>query len=267
MAWKWDELTARDFPKAVEQVGGVCVVPIGCLEKHGDHLPLGSDVVIADALTKRAAEKESALLFPALHSGQIHEAKHHPGAVALTAETLIRMLDETVGEIARNGLTKIILYCGHGGNDDILAHYCRTMLERPREFVLYLIRLEDYWSPVTNSDEWRRKMQSEFDLHGGEVETSLMLALRPDLVKMQNLSEPGRPMGRQAHLGGVRTAVRWYANFPGHYAGDAAGATAEKGRFLIERMTDRIAAMIKAVKEDQVTGQLQKEFFSRLQHG
>ena len=76
MTWKWDELTALGFRKALRKVDDVCMVPIGCLERHGDHLPLGADVIIADGLAERAAEKEPALLFPALCFGQIHVAKH-----------------------------------------------------------------------------------------------------------------------------------------------------------------------------------------------
>ena len=266
MTWKWDELTALDFPKAVERARGVCVVPIGCLEKHGDHLPLGADVIQVSGMAERAVEKEPALLFPALYFGQIHEAKHWPGAVALRARTLLRLLDETLDEIARNGLKKIILINGHGGNHRMLSDYCGRMLERPRDFVLYYVATGDYRRLVTHSDEWKQKMPGVSDSHAGEVETSAVLALRPELVRMQAVSQPGVRQNRLGHLPSMQTSIGWYANFPEHYAGDASAATADQGRFLIERASDHIAAIIKAVKEDETTGELQREFFSRLQH-
>ena len=221
-------------------------------------------------MAERAIEKEPALLFPTFYFGQIHEAKHWPGTVALRVKTLFHLLDETLDEIARNGLTKIILLNGHGGNQRMLSDYCFRMLERPRNFVFYYVGLRDYRSPVLQSDEWKQEGYGPPDGHAGGVETSTVLALRPELVKMQDVSEPGVRQKRLAHLPSMETAMRWYADFPNQYAGDAGapGAVAvEQGRFLIERGSDHIAAIIKAVRDDEVTGDLQKEFFSRIQHG
>ena len=114
-------------------------------------------------------------------------------------------------------------------------------------------------------------MESEFDWHGGEIETSTILAVRPELVKMDQIDETsGKRLGRLEHLPGVypgqETPISWYANFPDHYAGDARTATAEKGKRLLQYRAQHLAKLIKAVKEDRAAGELYDEFFGRTQH-
>src|SRR6202051_4042939 len=79
---KWEELTAADFRMAVQQSKGTCLLPFGILEKHGPHLPLGTDLLNVRYASLHAAEKEYAVVFPEYYFGQIFEAKHEPGAVA-----------------------------------------------------------------------------------------------------------------------------------------------------------------------------------------
>jgi creatinine amidohydrolase len=79
---KWEELTAPDFVKAVKKSGGVCLIPIGVFEKHGPHLPLGTDLIDVREIALRAARKEYALVFPEYYFSQILEAKHQPGTIA-----------------------------------------------------------------------------------------------------------------------------------------------------------------------------------------
>jgi creatinine amidohydrolase len=109
-------------------------------------------------------------------------------------------------------------------------------------------------------------MESEFDHHGGEAETSTAMAARPELVRMDQLSAPGLP---QKRLTGVRAAtpVWWYADYPDHYAGDAKAATAEKGEFLLNGFAARVAAILGEIKRDTVAPALQDEFHRRTEHG
>ena len=265
MTWKWEELTAHDFPAAVAAARQTCVIACGVLEKHGEHLPIGTDTLNARAVAERAIELEPAILFPWFYFGQIHEARHWPGALALRRDVLFALLDDVCEEIARNGLHKIILLNGHGGNESFLDCFSMFQLERPRPYILYNIRLRDYHA-VTTSAGWKAQMQSDFDHHAGEVETSVMLAVRPDLVKMQDATPGTRPLGRLGPLGEmVKTPMFWYADYPDHYAGDAAHATIEKGRFLLERYAARVAEIIRTVKADQAAPTLQAEFFARCQ--
>ena len=178
MSWHWDELTAHDFPQAVADAKGVCLLPLGVLEKHGEHLPLGTDVIAATAFAERAAALEPAIIFPTHHFGQIYEARHQPGTIAIRHEVLFALLENLCEEIARNGMQKILIINGHGGNEGLLQYYAQVTLEKTRPYTVYVARLQDFYSPVLQYAEWRQQMVSAFDGHAGEVETSYLLALR-----------------------------------------------------------------------------------------
>ncbi len=265
MRWKWDEMTSPEFARAVAETKGVCVVPCGVIEKHGDHLPLGTDFIAVGSLAERAAEIEPAVIFPALYFGQIAEAKHCPGTVSIRMKLFLELLENVCDEIARNGLKKIIILNGHGGNEFLLGHFSRTMLERERDYVVYLVRLGDYFGAETELK--KEIMETEFDEHGGEVETSVMMALEPQLVKLDEVDpESGKRLRRLAHLPRTRTTVQWYSDFPDHYAGDARPASPEKGERFIEVRARAVAEIVKSVKEDGEAGRLQAEFYSRTRH-
>jgi creatinine amidohydrolase len=266
MSWKWEELTAHDFPAAVATARQTCIVAVGVLEKHGEHLPTGTDTLNSRAIAERAAEIEPAIVFPWYYFGQIHEAKQWPGAVALRREVLHAVLENVCEEIARNGMNKIVLLNGHGGNESWLDSFSLFLLERPRPYTVYLVRLRDYYT-LDALPEWQKQMQSTFDHHAGEFETSLSLAVRPDLVKMEYVTEPGLPQKRLGALAGMaKTTMFWYAEYPTHYAGDATHATAEKGRFIFDRQAARVAEILRAVKNDTITPAMEAEYFARCQH-
>jgi creatinine amidohydrolase len=258
----WEELTASDFALAVERSAGVCVVPLGVIEKHGEHLPLGTDVYTAREISRRAAEKEYCLIYPYFFAGQIFEAKHQPGTIAYSSDLLFKLLDETCREIARNGIKKIILVNGHGGNTAWLQYFCQIQLESARDYVVY------YTTPSTPEDisrQIREMRTSTVGGHADEVETSAMLAVRPDLVKMERVDHnSGANLNMlQPHVpNGLYLGIRWYSQYPNHYAGDAKGANKAIGELSIEGRAQTLAEMIKAVKADNRTIDVQNEFFN-----
>ena len=140
---KWEELTAPDFVKAVEKSAGTCVIPLGILEKHGPHLPLGTDLISVRETALRAAEKEFTIIFPPFYFGQIYEARQQPGTVAYSPQTVLTVLQETCDELHRNGIEKIILVNGHGGNSSLLPYFCQIQLEKQKEYAVYLFRPQD----------------------------------------------------------------------------------------------------------------------------
>lgn len=261
MNCRWEELTCPDFSAAVEAVGGVCIVPLGCLEKHGPHLPLGTDVFVARKAAEMAVQTEPAILFPPQFLGWIHDGKHHPGAVALRPETLMDMLESLCGEIARNGLRKIILLNGHGGNTPLLAYFVWKGMAQKRPFQLYSLRLEDWYEGPED-----RGILATGIGHAGEGETCNMLAARPELVRMDRAVPSDGARGRLAHMPPLSTGWEWYADWPKHHAGDGSRATAEQGEKLLANMASRIARAVKAVREDAVTAELQREFFDSVEH-
>src|SRR5690348_15957084 len=116
---KWEELTAGDFRRGVEQSKGVCVLPFGILEKHGPHLPLGTDLLNVRYASLQAVAQEYAVVFPEYYFGQIFEAKHEPGTIAYSLDLQLKLLQETTDEMARNGCKKILIVNGHGGNEHL----------------------------------------------------------------------------------------------------------------------------------------------------
>lgn len=266
LAVAWEELTAPDFSTAVQQAQGVCLVPIGVLEKHGPHLPLGTDVFTAREISLRAAQQEYCIVFPFYYAGQIFEAKQQPGTVAYSAELLYRLLDETCREIARNGIKKIILVNGHGGNNAFLQYFCQTQLATPRDYIVYAI------TPPTDPETQKKiaaMRKSAFDEHAGEVETSTVLAIRPQLVKLQQANaESGQDLSRlsvKKEFPTVQTGIWWYAQFPNHYAGDAKDANSTMGEISLQARCQSLVKLIQAVKADQNALLLQDQFYTESQ--
>jgi len=258
---RWEELTAPEFAKAVRETGGVCVLAVGCVEKHFDHLPLGTDYLNAQRLCVLAAEKEPAVVFPPYYFGQVHESRPFPGAVTLPPVLTLELLLAVCDEIARNGFRKIILYNGHGGNTPLLAYLAQAGLAERKPYAVYLAELP--W-PAERKRQWDAVLETKVHGHACECETSITLANFPELVKMDAVrGRKTEPLDRYAHLGPGRITGRWYANYPDHYAGDATAATAEKGKTLRGLIVDSLADYIRAVRNDDAVRNVLDEFYDR----
>ena len=257
----WEELTAAEFRSAIQQSQGTCLLPFGILEKHGAHLPLGTDLLKVRYASLHAAEQEYALVFPEYYFGQIFEAEHEPGTVAYSTYLQLDLLQETTDEMARNGCKKILIVNGHGGNENLLPYFAQTQLEKPRDYVVYILPIVD--PPATGGPP----KKDTVDLHGGESETSKMLIARPDLVHMDRArSESGTDQARLKLPDELYTAIWWYARFPNHYSGDGSVATVERGKFEMDEFEKLIVKCIRAVKADQTSLPLQNEFFEKAKH-
>ena len=138
---KWEELTAGDFVQAIHQSQGVCVLPFGILEKHGPHLPIGTDLLDVRYAVMNAVQQEYAVVFPEYYFGQIFEAQQEPGTIAYSLATQLTLLQETVKEMARNGCKKIVIVNGHGGNNSLLPLFAQAQLATPRDYVVYVVGL------------------------------------------------------------------------------------------------------------------------------
>ena len=186
---KWEELTASDFVQAIHQSQGVCVLPFGILEKHGPHLPIGTDLLDVRYAVANAVAQEYAVVFPEYYFGQIFEAQQEPGTIAYSLTTQLTLLQETAKEMARNGCKKIVIVNGHGGNNSLLPLFAQAQLATPRDYVVYVFALPRENVPGRPA----MKSDPKNDMHAGETETSAMLAARPDLVHMDRAqSESGR---------------------------------------------------------------------------
>ena len=260
---RWDELVASDWAKAVELSKGTCLLPIGILEKHGPHLPIGSDLIGAQARSREVAAREYVVVFPEYYFGQIYEAKYGEGTVALPPALISEVLQATLDEIARNGFKKILIYSSHGGNPHWLRFFVQSQLAKRRDYVVY------YFDPVPDPEyakefQKHRKTPLAGDEHAGEQETSRILAIRPDLVKLDRADrEDGSDQKRLADMPNVWTAVSWYARFPNHYAGVGSAASVDEGKFSNEHIVELLVQAVRNVKNDQATPRIQQENYDR----
>jgi len=260
---KWEELTAPDFVQAIHQAQGVCVLPFGILEKHGPHLPIGTDLLDVRYAVFNAVKQEYAVVFPQYYFGQIFEARHQPGTIAYSLNTQLTLLQETVDEMARNGCKKVVIVNGHGGNEYLLPLFAQAQMARPHDFVIYVVGL-----PNTHvAGRPAMKSDPNNDMHADETETANMLVARPDLVHQDRANEQSGADQHRLNLpDNVYTGIWWYARFPNHYSGDGAVATKELGEFDQKEWSKEIAEAIKSIKADDESLKLQNEFYEKASH-
>jgi creatinine amidohydrolase len=265
---RWEELTSDEFPHAVAQAQGVCLLPLSVIERHAHHLPIATDMYIGRDLCRRTAELESAVIFPDFIFTQILEARHCAGTIAIDNTVFLALLDNVFREIARNGLKKIVIVNAHGGNGNLIHFLTQIQLQSQRDYVVYVAE-----PPLSDEDRTAVKAlwDTTVDGHAGESETSAILSIRPDLVRHDQLRSDGEgmPQGRLQALRdmGIDTGIWWYADHPTHYRGDGTPATAEKGEIYLAARARALAKALQLIKEDTETLRLQNEFFAAHQHG
>ncbi|HYA48291.1 MAG TPA: creatininase family protein [Burkholderiales bacterium] len=258
---RYEELTSPDFVQAVAKSQSTCIIPIGILEKHGAHLPLGTDLLDCREVSLRAARKEYTIVFPEYYFGQIFEAKHQPGTIAYSERVMMDLLQETCDELARNGLKKIVIVNGHGGNDEFLHYFCQCQLAAKKDYIVYLF---DPTDDPKMEEQLKKLRRTTVDGHAGEEETSTMLANRPDLVhKERAKAESGEDLKRLSGLKHAYTGIWWYAGQPNHYKGDGSFGNKELGELALSLKSGLLVEMIKSVKSDTVGPELQREFFEK----
>ncbi|MFW6007460.1 MAG: creatininase family protein [Bacillota bacterium] len=257
---EWTKLTSPELKEKVEETG-VCILAMGVVEKHGEHLPLGTDYLNAYKLAVKAAAREPSVVFPPFYFGQVYEARCFPGAVTLEPELLYKVVQGVIDEIGRNGFEKIIILNGHGGNTNFIKFLAQAQLWEEKDYSLYLPLNWQFNSP----EEREEILDTEVYGHAGEYETSISLANHEELVKKDKIpDEFYNPQKRMKDLPPTFTGIHWYSDYPEHYVGDAAQASRKKGEALLKIIVNNLAEYIKAVKADKVVAGLEKEFFQRV---
>jgi creatinine amidohydrolase len=224
-------MSEHDFQNALKRTR-MAIIPIGSLEQHGSHLPVSTDSLIVEYVSRMVAERVGAFVLPVISYGVSFE--HKPMFnVSLRNSTLSTMICDACVSLAENRIKQIILINGHHGNVGALQYIAQELVNRiPKTVHVHTIH---YW----------HMMKSEFD-HAGEVETSLVLAIAPELVKMDR-AEPN-----SKRLSKSKAAYSSITNAPGSFPkvtgngvwGDPRKATAEKGSKLIEEITMHLAKTI-----------------------
>ena len=258
---KWENITSKNFKSWVDKSGGVCLLPLGVIEKHGNHLPLGTDMFSGTAVCNRAAEVETAVVFPYYFLGQIAEARHYKGTISASHRLIMDSLLEMCDEIHRSGFHKIIVASSHGGNSHFIPFFLQEFPGLNRQYSVYTCFTSAY---THEQREIIQKTANTTDLggHAGLTETSLMMYLHPELVhpEDQDISESAS-LDRFKELDnlGVYSGFSWYAKFPYHIAGDHTLSTPELGKMLFDMQCENLVKVIRAVKADNVSLELIKE--------
>lgn len=269
---RWDELTGPDFKKALKKAEGVCLLPMGSIERNGPAEPLGTNMLVVRSVVDEATKRQYAIIFPDYAVGTTNDLSHLPGTIAYSGRLQREMLKETVDEMGRNGCTKILIVNGHGTNNWLIQEFIRTDLDEPRDYVVYAVSGNP--PSVSASKPESANLPKELlpskpaaDGHGGEERTAVLMATHPELAHPERArDEPaGVESGRDPYLPtgayGVQTGFAGVVSSPTGYFGDPSGATEARGKALLSYTADRVAEAIRAVRADKRTPAAQRTFF------
>lgn len=225
----WTSLRAPGIA-ALDPERTVAILPTAAVEQHGPHLPLGTDALIAagmlDRLREVAPEDLDALILPIQAVGKSNEHLWAPGTLTLSASTALAAWTEIGLSVARAGVRKIAVVNSHGGNADLVSILARELRVRAG-----MLAVRCGWGAFGHPEGMFPPEELAFGIHGGDVETSLMLHFRPESVDMRE----ARRFASSAETGAIPpvgpVAYGWIASDlnPHGAVGDASRATAEKG--------------------------------------
>jgi len=228
----------------------IVVLPLGAIEQHGPHLPLNTDFVVADAVSRAAVEKfgaeTNAWLLPTLPFTKSNEHAWAAGTMWLSATTMMAVIDDIGRCVASTPAKKIMFINGHGGNSALMA-----MMNRELRLKYGLQTFLAH--PHMPADQGGSSAESELGMgvHGGVDETSVMLHLRPDLVDMSlavRRVPEGLAKNEQVKFGG-RVAFGWLSNdfFPEGHIGDPTGASAELGARMFSGAVESLGEAMREI--------------------
>ena len=252
----WQELTTADLV-GLDPERTVAVLPVSAIEQHGPHLPLATDAIIGDGLVRLAMDrvKQDVLVLPAMTIGHSLEHIDYPGTLSIAAESLLAVWLDIGRSVARTGLRKLVLLNTHGGNAPLVQ---LAALRLRQELGMLVVRANyfSFGSPpgLFAEDEMR------YGVHGGEMETSLLLHLAPALVRREALADfraLTHEMAERKGLLGPEKPIGfgWMSqdlNEQG-VCGNAARADAQRGEVLLSYLADKLATLLTECQSTPLT--------------
>ncbi len=257
----WAEMTAAEVA-ALDPDRAIAVLPVGAIEQHGPHLPVNVDACIAEGLLARALalvpDDLAVVALPLQPVGKSNEHIDFPGTLTLSAETLIRLWTEIGDSAARAGVAKLMILNAHGGQPQVADIVARDLRVRHGMFVVVL-----NWYRLGLPEGLFSADEVAHGIHAGEIETSMMLHLAPDLVQMEKAAD-FRPLSKDmaddyrylSPLGPAQLAWQAQDLHPSGAAGNAAAADAERGAQVVEFVAARIVEVLQEI--DRAPLDLQK---------
>jgi creatinine amidohydrolase len=275
----WENLREEEFEGAINESKGVCVMPVGCFEKHGQHLPVGTDILEGSYILHKAAEIEPVCVFPDFKFGDVQGLTEHKGAIRLTVELQQALMTKLCSEIARNGFKKILLFNSHGGNHAFLNNFIRSTQHDKKDYIVmkktfaigkanpnHMMALinekgRSVFPELTDSDITMLQDyvdNKKYGGHGGFMETSAMLECYPELVRMDRIyADESLNTGKTKFLEdvGLNTSTRfWSRAFPNSYAGHPPEGCNERiAKAAVGLIIDDTVNTLKVFKNEEET--------------
>ena len=250
----WQDFRAPEY-RAIDPMRTIAILPTAAIEQHGPHLPVGTDTIInqglCDLLAARCPDDLDLRLLPVLAVGKSNEHLWAPGTLTLTAATALAAWTEIGLSVARAGVRKIVILNSHGGNADLISIVARELRVQAG---MLAVRLG--WGAHGVPDGLYSPQETAFGIHGGDMETSLLLHLRPDTVDMAAAQDfrSSAETGAIAPIGAI--AYGWIASDlnPAGAVGEAHLATAEKGRLTAEKIVTDVIGLLRKVAAQPLDG-------------
>lgn len=234
-------LTWTEIQEMPDKANTLIIQPIGAIEQHGPHLPLIVDAAISVAVVGKALTeldpKIPAFSLPPLYYGKSNEHWHFPGTITLSVQTLIAVITEVAESVYRAGFRKFILVNAHGGQPQVLEIVARDLHQNYQDFLIFPLFV---WRVPNAAEKLLTPKELEFGIHAGDAETSLMLSILPEQVKMDRavVEYPhGLPADSVLSMEG-QLPFAWTTQelTSSGVLGDATVATAEKGEMILESL-------------------------------
>ena len=272
---KWEDLTSADFVKAIQKAGGVCLLPMGSIEKFGPSAPLGTNLYLGRIIPLEAVKQEYALVYPDYFVAQTTDTSTLPGTIRYSMKMQLEFLEETASEMGRNGCTKIILANGHTGNVPIINLFMSNFAAAPHSYAVYYIYSSGFpivGPQLSQLPPAAQPSKRGADGHGGEERVAALMAYHPELVHIDRAhDEPasqGHGLEGTAGPAGAPNPLPAgsMTSLPTGYSGDASGATAARGHALVDFAVGKLVTFIRAVKADNTTLGVERQFYEHVEH-
>lgn len=249
----WGDFTTREF-EGLDPDNTIAVLPVAATEQHGPHLPVSTDSSIMQGMLETVIDLAPADLdirvLPIQCVGKSNEHQHAPGTLTIPVTTLIDHWVELGHSVARAGIQKVVLVNSHGGNEEVMGIVARELRVRAR-----MLAVKTSWMRFGLPNGLYSPVETSYGIHGGDVETSLMLHFQPDLVafdKAENfVSAVSRAEKEFDHLRHTGThAFAWIASDinPAGAVGEAALATAAKGEATARHQAEGFLKLMNDVR-------------------
>jgi creatinine amidohydrolase len=250
----WGDYRTTEYAE-IDAEATIAVLPVAAIEQHGPHLPVSTDTSIMqgmlDEVISILPDDIDVRILPIQSVGKSNEHLHAPGTLTLPAATLIDAWSELGASVARAGLRKIVFVNSHGGNEEIMGIVSRELRVRHK-----MLAVKTSWQRFGRPAGMYSEIEDRHGIHGGDVETSLMLHFRPDLVDMgkaenfiSNVARAEKDFELLRQTG--THAFAWIASDlnPHGVVGDASIATAGKGRQTARYQAEGFVRLLRDVKK------------------